>query len=506
MEEMEDKRFDQEIRSWFEHFKVDYQPQHWDVMQEKLDAFSYQADSAFDDAINDKLGNFQATQIHSDWSRMESLLDKSRSLTDEEFDRQIAHQLDNVRPPYNPQYWHRIEEMRLNRTNRLIQFSLLRTAEIMMLFLLWFNWPAGSIESPAIRSDIEYAVESLHDNEIVMSGGVAAPDATNQSRAILGSVASSGLGQVDREDILNTRGLQMESGSSDSREEFVAEDAQEVSRHDDLFIPPVASLERLPIFGLGEKSKESIETRRMQDALPELQANTSLVLPLNIPEYDHSESEKKVSFSPYVAADFNAINSYLGIEKLEDNRLRHLTLTPGVGLGVGFHNGPWSVHTGAGYSYKFYDPNITEQFGSIEGYSELNFNKVALHVLQLPIRLQYKVREGMKSAFYVTGGASLHYIVRQEFEKPKRPISSVESIPSPVRPIFEEGQYKSGNFLGRFSESSYITADLGIGMEYKLNNDLVMYVQPTYMRMFGQGVGPNYDVIHSVSLQIGLRL
>jgi hypothetical protein len=35
---------------------------------------------------------------------------------------------------------------------------------------------------------------------------------------------------------------------------------------------------------------------------------------------------------------------------------------------------------------------------------------------------------------------------------------------------------------------------------------VILYIQPTYMRMFGAGVGPNFDVIHTLSLQLGLRI
>lgn len=511
MEEMDDKRFDQEIRQILERFQAPYQPEHWNMFEEKLDMASPDPDNVFDSTISDKLGSL-GTSIPSNWYRMSSMLDQHAELTDEEFDERIAEKLAKVRPPYHPEYWERMEALQVNRRNRVIQFALLRTAEVMMLFLLWFNWPLGKSVVPAPDLEPHFATESIireTADEVMTSNAISEPTAINKSNGIseASAVSKAGSGK-------NTANPALVAGSTIRPVYEVAISEQDAVANDissTLFsrekIPAVQLIGMLATTGILTEESAVVEIENVSlGALPPLGSPSSLILPEDIPFYDHEKDEKKLSISPYLAADFNAINSYLSIEQLDDNRLRHLTLTPGAGVGIGFHNGPWSVHTGAGYSYKFYDPNITEQFGSINGYSELNFNKVALHVLQLPIRLQYKFREGMKTAFYVTGGASLHYIVRQEFEKPKRPISSIESIPSPVKPILEEGQYKSGNFLGRFSEASYLTADLGFGMEYKLNNDLVVYVQPTYMRMFGQGVGPNFDVIHSLSMQVGLRL
>lgn len=223
-----------------------------------------------------------------------------------------------------------------------------------------------------------------------------------------------------------------------------------------------------------------------------------------VPVTRKSLDRRKLSFNPYISADFNAIHSYPRINQLDETSLRHLTLTPGAGLGLGFHNGPWSVHTGLAYAYRFYDPNIQEKFGSINGYQVLNFNKVALHMIQLPISLHFKIHEGMKFNYYLTGGASLHVILRQDYDKPKEGVSEIHSLTTITEPVLD--QYRSGNFLGRFHEVSYVTADLGFGVERKLNEDLFLYVQPIYQHMFGAGVGPNFDIIHTFSLQVGLRM
>lgn len=531
MERMSNDVFDRRMKELLGGLEAPYTPEHWIAMSDRLDQLGAENDLEFDEQIGARLENLGPAAPPAHWAMMSQTLDHFDKISDEEFDQAIADRLNRVSPPYHPEYWEKMLARQVEYRRRIARFILLRTAEILLLILLWMNWPFSSqkdqvdnVPVPAVtmmENNRQASTQNSQSNAANFGNSNAASKqvaagmtSSNQVQAkqsartvidrtpIAGNIPSDNIAPLS----FVTKNVEfsqldfdmdMESGTHGEAEVIIAGYQAEVAEQDLL-----RDLDRVPAGSLLE-----IDSRTTPVVYSEGSGEMEESLAATeIPKIKKAFDKSRISISPFISADFNAINSFPNIQQLDETRLNHLTLTPGAGLGIGFHNGPWSVNTGLAYAYRFYDPNITEQFGSIQGYQELNFNKVELHMLQLPIRLNYNVVEGMKYSFYISGGASLHYILSQQFEKPRRPISSLEKIDPTFQAVLDDEQYRSGNFIGRFNEVTYVTADFGVGIERKLNEDISVYIQPTYMRMFGAGVGPNFDVIHTLSLQLGLRM
>ena len=60
---------------------------------------------------------------------------------------------------------------------------------------------------------------------------------------------------------------------------------------------------------------------------------------------------------------------------------------------------------------------------------------------------------------------------------------------------------------GGLASNSYLTSNIGLGVQRTLTNGISLYLQPSYnYHTMGATVGPNNDRIHSLSLQIGAKV
>lgn len=568
---MSDQRIDRELKEMLEGLSAEFNPDHWQAMSNRLDELEANIDEDFDYSASDALQEISPQYNPSHWAMFESSLEKDNGVEAQAFDAKVAKELTQMHIPYNPAHWRRLEILRAERLKRKVQITALRLAECAMLLLLWWGAPMLFDGKPSIptASQPTYAqthpdgpnepnfstdsklvdpqtdvssMKMVHENEAEkMESGVilAQVNEAQVNEALVNEIRVNEVGET--KGLKRTASAAPQNGTTPRSTSLPTTHTTELADKPSVptHSPPIATMPPLmhyPIslsannisVSLRENHQPAIaSTHTIQshdlavvdalESLPSLLSDLlasdaqSITFTANeLPKLENVLEKKYVSISPYISSDFNAISSHPGIQVLDESELKFLTLTPGIGVDIGFHNEPWAVKTGLGYAYKFYDPNISEQYGSIHGYQELNFNKVAMHVLEIPVRLHFDVLKGLRHSLYVVAGSSLHYIVRQEYDKPRRSLeynlAGDEKAFSRIQPVLEDNRYESGNFLISFSEASYITADIGIGFERKLNNDLAIYVQPTYQRMFGPGVGPNYDVINTFSLQVGLRL
>jgi len=567
---MNNEQFDRILKQKLERIRGEYEPGSWDALDSKLDAERQPEDAAFDEAVGDKLSSVNPGYNPAHWELMESALDSDMPVSDEKFDEYLASKLAAVEGADPGNSWSGLERKRSERQAKIAGIVGMRIVEVLCLLLLICYWPVSNpsipneAETSREESQLQFAgldrlrYEDISDREFAETESsqnrslpLSSDIPEDKSQAML-QRAENNAGSATKPNLLPTgdqRPVVSAMTPGDVNNSMsVANNMRPDHKTALASVDRVATIpaHRVPEAAstvestskahgheLGDKfssasvskaifsanaldmTKDHLSTtgmgvKRLHTSYQEIKSldhNAQVAIDdwvHAVPVTRKSLDRRKLSFNPYISADFNAIHSYPRINQLDETSLRHLTLTPGAGLGLGFHNGPWSVHTGLAYAYRFYDPNIQEKFGSINGYQVLNFNKVALHMIQLPISLHFKIHEGMKFNYYLTGGASLHVILRQDYDKPKEGVSEIHSLTTITEPVLD--QYRSGNFLGRFHEVSYVTADLGFGVERKLNEDLFLYVQPIYQHMFGAGVGPNFDIIHTFSLQLGLRM
>ncbi|GAB1398130.1 hypothetical protein MASR1M65_29100 [Saprospiraceae bacterium] len=95
---------EKQIKDYFENFEVPYQPEHWTLMQQRLE--------------------------------IEELAEYTKN-KDDDFDRIISRELSNSEVPFNPAHWQLMEEKLASQSwqGKIIRYKILEAAVI--LLLLW---------------------------------------------------------------------------------------------------------------------------------------------------------------------------------------------------------------------------------------------------------------------------------------------------------------------------------------------------------------------------------
>lgn len=195
------------------------------------------------------------------------------------------------------------------------------------------------------------------------------------------------------------------------------------------------------------------------------------------------------------------------------------------GLTFALEKDRWELETGLIYSSKRYFPlPVVVLDGSVEeGFFGNGTKQFDLEVFQVPLNFRYNFVRKNRWRVYALGGMSLHlttqsnyYLAEPEgFEtdnfqpQPRRP--DQEFTPRDAPSIKSEFDNFTKGWLegGSFNKNSYISGNLGIGIERFITDYWSIYVQPTYshsMIYLNGGLGPYYDKIHTNSMLFGVKV
>lgn len=184
----------------------------------------------------------------------------------------------------------------------------------------------------------------------------------------------------------------------------------------------------------------------------------------------------------------------------------------GGGVNIAFNvDDNLEIETGLAYASKKYTPvQVRKVTGNFDRYVTTNIQHVQLNLVNLPIHVKYRFKRGKHWSFFGLLGGSLNVAAQTSYDT-----ELSLSTPNNERKILVQTEgdrlpqdYKSGLLEGgKFQENYYLTADIGVGAEYKVNKRWSLFVQPTYMHQIGvKGIGPNKDRINTLALQFGSKV
>lgn len=205
----------------------------------------------------------------------------------------------------------------------------------------------------------------------------------------------------------------------------------------------------------------------------------------------------------------------------------------GVGVAAGYKKGRIEIETGLSYLDKKYDlPNIEVTTGSLlRGFTIEKPQNLRLSIVSIPLSMNVLAKETRRWSIYARVGAALNTILKSEGSQfvtksldstiPKSSfydpttVSSSQKIQTNIdvyeandypKGIREKGFFKNGKWInGGLRENTYLTANIGVGVEYRLTNNVDIYFQPTLDYHFGRGIGTLNDRVHSFSVQGGVK-
>lgn len=195
------------------------------------------------------------------------------------------------------------------------------------------------------------------------------------------------------------------------------------------------------------------------------------------------------------------------------------------GFTLGLEKGRWEIETGLMYSNKrYYSLPVLVVEGSVEdGFFGNGTKQFDLDVFQVPLNFRYNFFRKNRWRMYAMAGMSLHVATQSNYylaEPDGFPTGGF--VPAPSRPGEDNGgrnapsiKAEFDNFTkgwlegGSFSENSYLSGNLGIGIEHFLTDYWSIYAQPTYnhsLIYLNNGLGPYYDRIHTNSIILGFKV
>ncbi len=481
----------------------------------------------FDDIIRRKLNRLEPPYRPEHWNALSRELDKTLTPAagvnphDEWIDRQVSQKAARVRVPGSPASSWPLLEKRLQEQARIRQrLFVYKTVEVSLLLLLLISlWQW----QPVINSThfpIELLQGKRHHSEpqaAKSAPGRLAPVASSRTntsdtffRHIAESAHTSHVGEttsasnhfkgkqtekafpvpVDKlpqPDIPNTlASIEAPEGLVKILDEHVQAEPG-ITREGIFSVPMIASPQFLP---------EALLEGENEDAGIEFRAPPKRAL-LNVAMFGGADYDR-VMTPPNYEFRIRGFDQY--------------TLGYGGGILFGLEYGRLEVGSGFVYSAKQYTPLpvIFIKGNTQKGFVGEKLQRVQLNLINLPVYVRYDVIKKDKWRAYLTGGASLQMAMEANYF-----ISPPITLPPPATqtPVIESEirNRTKGGLLegGAFKENSYVTANFGLGAERFVSERWSLFAQPTYHQSIGyfsNGLGPNRDRIHTLSLWTGIRV
>lgn len=193
------------------------------------------------------------------------------------------------------------------------------------------------------------------------------------------------------------------------------------------------------------------------------------------------------------------------------------------GMGLSYRVGRWEFGVGANYSTRTYRPLVpTQQYGTFDYIIIETFDQIHLEELEIPLTVQMNLLPNhTKWSLYPVAGISGNLVLKSVYR-----VSQAERLspklaaqaPTPPREEKEAAEERSRlndkdftpGFLegGNLPDNTYLSYLFGLGIERQLDSRWSLYVQPTYKEQFRMdpGFGPNHDRFRSFSLRFGTRV
>ncbi len=480
------KRFDRIIQDKLEHLPVEYNPESWDLLEQKLDGTpaSSGTDQSLEEVLYEKLSRLHYHDRPAQWEKLAARLDEEQ----------------------------RIRGLRLRQR--------LMTAVLVLLFILTFVQYFPTQEPYGLLGrqwgPLTSIIENKH-SEPTTTAPAALSEATMPKPNAAGVASENEFANESNGSVAQTSASVLKSNLDTSPK------IPNVKLQSPTPEKPAESIKDL--HGGPTVSHAPIPRTELMEALSNLMLE-ELSSP-NQPDYPvlikPTVRRRSLLVSMFGSVDYNRIITPATMRGDAYLR-RHDRYAQGYGGGLmlDVESSRWALGGGFIYSAKQYLARpVLYRSGNIQtGYDVLQGIKdVELNILQIPLHARYNFIKKDKWRVYATAGASLqvafqanYYISDQEpyrdagFALPPTPQRPSQPIPAP--PAIDN--LPSGWFEGgAFFDNAYLTSNVGIGVERFITPRWSIFGQPTYqhaINLFAPGLGPDKERIHTMSLFTGVRV
>lgn len=551
---MGNKEWDNYLRDLLGDFRSEGEPSHWEEFEHQLDNHLDPADNAErlqDELLKDKLSAYSPPDQVSGWERIEASLNAAET----EFDDQVRTRISEFQPPKDPHSWplfqQRFSAHKMLRA-KLVALKIFETAA-MVLFLITIlhlghlgklpllTPPADDMQR-SDSQDMPLAQDMPSTkNEPADLNRISAPQSittihsqqskqTASTESMIGSEHKSNLA-VD--DATGKPSIDFTSHGTNTfpgiiEQEFIETDLTAASFMESEFNPSasqhnVGTAAIQPHQILSEKSNTSNTTENyITESLAQRQGNITYQNPSSIPDPVFVKPVQKtfLEFGMLAQLDYNQLK--MPEDRLYNNGrqvifpLQGLT-SPGYGAGftLAVAHARWALESGLIYSAKSFSPGRELMVGMTADHSNVEFDAMRMQLISVPLHYRYRFEPKGRLKAYALAGFGLHLIAQSDIDVlvdynfPSLPEGeNPNNNPSLARTI-RETKRVSDDFRKKapFSNTSYISANLGAGLEYRLTERKTLFLQAAYQYQIPNLRFSNHNGKHllSISMQAGVR-
>ena len=260
---------------------------------------------------------------------------------------------------------------------------------------------------------------------------------------------------------------------------------------------------------IAQQSNNSIASNLIVEPTPILQANALEINALNdAPTLPKMLIEKKSKWR--IGVSLASATDWISTSFLRNRSLEKQTqIAPNAGatVGISYRRGKWEAESGINFHIKKYElPNIEVITGNFlrSGYAVESPKNLRLSIVSIPLSISYHVKETRRwdmtahIGFTANGIVDAYEIRDVKVTAP----SAIKNISSVELPQYSQGILNGGSW----NDNSYITASIGVGVEYKLSKRTSVFIQTSAERHISdRGVGTLNDRINSVNIQGGAK-
>jgi hypothetical protein len=470
---MNQNNFDEQVRRAVENISSDYQPNSWDLMEQRLnqvlpaqeDIPAQDAEEEFDNIIRQKIGSKKPAYNTNHWIMMSSLLDEYQSMG----------------------AW--------LRRHRVLEIGL--TALFLFTFVNVFYIPSQLNNGFFVKEEKNNTKENTNQTFIPnqqLPLATASKNETIQSTFYKDSKnifseknnANRLFFNNEKNNFFVENTLQTERKAIlESKEEKITTFAKEEK---------VISIEKLPILSL-----KNIKTDRNTLAF--------------IKKTNKKTRKWQPYFGVFAMSDINRIQTpdayFFGSYIPEFLQYK---FGQGLGFTLGISRARWAIETGLFFDKKTYSPaDVRLKTGgnvSANAHTE-ELEDIKINSTQIPIQINFDVLKRKRLGIFALAGMTTHIVMQAKYDKSRsfigyalRPIPTIEPELEIIKPKYDDGLLASHIFSGNV----YGTVNAGMGATYKITPRWSMLGQAKYQYYISsEGIGPNKDKISAYSFWLGLR-
>jgi hypothetical protein len=501
----------------------------------------------FDDLFRKRMSDFEPQGAKPDWGAFEQRWAEKEEAETADFDRIIREKLRNVDDSSRrAQHWKRMEarlDSEFTLRGKLMRYRVLEAAAVVLLIWTVSNsldyQNDNELLSPNAKTSHKVIAQQEKTNKEVtsraISGTLIAPSVRRQAQSEVQKYAQNKPQLNSSIFTKHTNSLIFDNTFTSSN--TIIEAAHQVAQSSPNKVADTknslldaqntnenhAEVGQNLVFAEGTEgvvaNVTTHETTIVEPLAPkvkgfDLHLNREDMMrktPIVKPLYQKTEKPSSVRAIMYASATLdntrNTVNSPVFYGESFD-----IQANGGGGINIAFNvDKNLEVETGLAYASKKYTPvQVRKITGNFDRYVTTSIRNVQLNLVNLPVHLKYRFKRGKRWNFFGVFGGSLNVAAQTSYDT-----ELALSTPSQERRILIQTDgdrlpqdYKNGLLEGgKFQENYFLTADIGVGAEYKLNKRWSLFAQPIYMQQIGvKGIGPNKDRINTVALHFGSKV